>query len=52
MKKIISKKYAQKLIKEGKAKEESCLKSDRHGDIYVAITRYDNQTTVHYREIR
>lgn len=45
---IISKKYAVKLIKAGKAKVESALKPDDQGRVYVAITRYDLQRTDHY----
>jgi hypothetical protein len=40
---IISKKYAQKLVREGKAKIEG-----RTTDGYIIITRYDLQRTDHY----
>ena len=48
MKKIISKKHAQKLISKGLATIESKLVPDWRGIVYVAVTRYDTQTTVHF----
>ena len=47
---IISKKYARKLVKEGKAGFVVELKPDDQGRIYVAIDRYDLQRTDHYEE--
>ena len=45
---IITKRYAQALIRAGKAKVETELKPDDRGRVYVAITRYDLQRTDHY----
>ena len=45
---IITKKYALKLIKAGKATVETSLKPDSCGSKYVAISRTDVQRTDHY----
>ncbi len=45
---IITKKYAQKLIRQGKARIATTLKPDEHGVIYVAVDRLDIQRTDHY----
>jgi len=46
---IISKKYALKLIKDGKATADSGRTCD-NGKMYVIITRYDLQRTDHYED--
>jgi hypothetical protein len=54
---IISKKYAQKLVREGKATIEGRTTDqprweDRHtGKTYVIVTRHDKQRTDHYEEV-
>lgn len=49
MNKIISKTYALQLVKAGKAVIETSLTPDNNDNVYVAVTRYDAQETVHYR---
>ena len=51
MKNVITKKYAQKLIKEGKARIATPLKPDNNtGKVYVAIDRLDWQTVQHFED--
>ncbi len=45
---IITKQYAKKLIKEGRATKENELKADSTGKIYIVITRHDLARTDHY----
>lgn len=45
---IISKAYAKKLIKSGKAKIASINKPDSNGIVYVAIDRLDKKRVDHY----
>jgi len=47
-KKIISKKYAQKLIRQRDADISCELRPDDKGDVYVALVRYDQERIVHY----
>lgn len=51
---IISKKYAMRLIKQGKARiEGECVLNGRFGDsrepIYKILTRFDLQRTDHFK---
>ena len=45
---IISKQYAQRLIKTGKAEHVTTLHQDQQGRVYVAINRLDKQRIDHY----
>ncbi len=45
---VITKKYAQELIKQGRATAETRLSPDACGAVYVAVTRHDIQRTDHY----
>lgn len=44
---IISKRYALKLVKNGKACNKGIVK--HNGDDYVVLDRYDNLRTDHYK---
>ena len=45
---IITKEYAKRLIRQGKATKSSTLKTDGRGFVYIAITRHDKQRVDHY----
>jgi hypothetical protein len=52
---IISKKYAQRLVREGKARIEGRTTTGPYwgcdtGEVYVIVTRLDKQDTDHYKE--
>ena len=48
---IISKKYAQRLVRQGTARVFSRLLPDDRGNVYVAIARLDLQRVDHYLDI-
>lgn len=46
---IITKSYAKKLAKAGKATIEDCTVTDDRGHIWQIVTRHDVQRVDHYR---
>jgi len=48
MQKVISKRHAIELIRQGKAKSGTRLKPDDNGYVYKVLDRYDTQETCHY----
>jgi len=47
---IITKEYAKRLIKNNKAEITGKLNPDSKGNVYVIVTRFDQQRVDHYVE--
>lgn len=46
--KILTKAYAMRLVRSGKARIDGDLKRNERGVVYTVITRFDNQSTCHF----